>query len=204
MDRSERTRVIKMAFTTYTHSGEVARPVPGMFKEAVCVFDNIKNLQDCIRTLEGSAFPRQDISVMGQRGELEEVFDQKAVDPDLAMDDPETPRQAPARPEEQTIGTSALIGGTAYVGAMAMALSAGAAALPAIAGAAVLGAAGGGAIGAVLSKLLGDHYNHGIEEQIEKGGLLLWVRTPDTHKEVLAKVIMRQHHGRDVHIQEMV
>jgi hypothetical protein len=193
-----------MTYTTYSHFGEVIGPMPGMFKEAVCVFDNVRNLQDCIRTLEGSAFPRHDISIMGRREELEEVFDHKTVDPREVMDSSDTPRRAPERPEEQTIGTSALIGGSAYVGAMAMAISAGAVAVPAIAGAAILGAAGGGAIGAILSKLLGDHYNHAIEEQIERGGLLLWVKTPDAHKEMLAKIIMRQHSGRDVHIHEMV
>lgn len=196
-----------MSFTPQhePQTGQAAMPVPGMFKEAVCVFDNAKDLQDCIRTLEGSAFPRQDISVMGQRHDLEEAFAADTVDPYRVMDDPSTPRQAPARPEEQTIGASALIGGSVYVGAMAMALTAGAVALPAtIVGAAVLGAAGGGAIGAILTKVLGDHYSHHIKEQIEKGGLLLWVRTPDEHKEMLAKVIMRQYHGQNVHIQEMV
>lgn len=194
-----------MSFTTHSNPSGATGPVPGMFKEAVCVFNNPKDLQNCIRTLEGSAFPRQDISVMGQRSELEEVFSAPAIDPYKVMDDPSTPRQAPARPEEQTIGASALIGGSAYVGAMAMALTAGAVALPAtIVGAAVLGAAGGGALGAVLTKLLGDNYSKNIEEQINKGGLLLWVRTPDEHKEMLAKVIMRQHNGHSVHIQQMI
>ncbi len=193
-----------MSFTTTQAHNEQSAPVPGMFKEAVGVFTNVQDLQDCIRTLEGSAFPRHDISVMGQRGELEDVFRQETVDPYKVMDNPHTPRQAPARPEEQTIGASALIGGSAYVGAMALALTAGAVAMPAMVGAAVLGAAGGGAIGAILTKLLGDNYNDHIQEQIEKGGLLLWVRTPDEHREMLAKVIMRQHHAQAVHIQEMV
>lgn len=193
-----------MNYSTYTHSGGGLGPVPGMFKEAVCVFDNTRDLQDCIRTLEGSAFPRQDISVMGQQSHLEKALHNKMVDPYQVMDDAHVPRQAPSRPEEHTIGASALIGGTAYVGAMAMALSAGAVAMPAIAGAAILGATGGGAIGAILTKLLGDHYSAQTEEQIERGGLLLWVRTPDEHKEMLAKVIMRQHHGHSVHIHEMV
>lgn len=180
-------------------------PIPGMFKEAVGVFSNVHDLQEAIRTLEGSAFPRQDISVMGQKDDLDKLLGEEIVlNPYDAMSDPSTPRQAPSRPEEQTIGASALIGGSVYVGAMAMALAAGAVAVPAIIGAAVLGGVGGGAIGAVLTKLLGDRYSRTIEEQIERGGLLLWVRTPDEHKEMLAKIVMRQHHARDVHIQEMV
>lgn len=194
-----------MSFSTQTSHGFPMGPMSGMFKEAVGVFSSTKDLQDCIRTLEGSAFPRQDISVMGQRSELDEIFSSETVDPYKVMDNPSMPRQAPARPEEQTIGASALIGGTAYVGAMAMALAAGAVALPAtMVSAAAFGAAGGGAIGAVLTKILGDHYNHNIEDQIKEGGLLLWVRTPDEHKEMLAKVVMRQHHAKSVHIQKMI
>lgn len=179
-------------------------PVPGMFREVVGLFTNVQDLQDAIRTLEGSAFPRQDISVMGRRDELQQAFGDTSVNPIHLMDDPKTPRQAPSRPEEQTIGASALIGGTAYVGAMAMAITAGAVALPAVIGAAVLGAAGGGTIGAVLAKVLGDRYDDHIEEQIEKGGLLLWVRTPDQHKEMLAQTIMRQYNGQHIHMHEMV
>jgi len=196
-----------MSFSNTTETGQYGQnaPVPGMFKEAVGVFTNAHDLQEAIRTLEGSAFPRQDISVMGQQSDLYEIFHKDKNESTLeAMSDPNVDRIAPSRPEEQTIGTSALIGGSAYVGAMAMALSAGAVAVPAIVGAAVLGAAGGGTIGAVLAKLLGDRYHRTIEEQIERGGLLLWVRTPDEHKEMLAKVIMRQHHAQNVHIQEMI
>lgn len=178
--------------------------VPGMFKEAVGLFSSIDDLQNAIRTLEGSAFPRQDISVMGSREDLEKIFGQKTVDPLFAMDSEYTPRQAPSRPEEQTIGSAALIGGGAYVGAMAMALTAGAVAFPALIGAAVLGSVGGGTIGAILTKVLGDRYSNHIEQQIEKGGLLLWVRTPDENKECLAVTILRQHHAGHIHIQEMV
>lgn len=141
---------------------------------------------------------------MGGEEDLQRVFGQKTVDPLVAMDNEYTPRQAPSRPEEQTIGSAALVGGGAYVGAMAMALTAGAVAFPALIAAAVIGGLGGGAAGAVLTKVLGDHYSSHIEEQIKKGGLLLWVRTPDENKERLAVTILRQHHADHIHIQEMV
>lgn len=187
-----------------THQSGFNNAVPGMFKEAVGLFDNSDDLQNAIRTLEGSAFPRQDISVMGNRDDLEKVFGNTAVDPLFAMSSEYTPRQAPSRPEEQTIGSAAMIGGGAYVGAMAMALTAGAVAFPALIGAAVIGGLGGGTVGAILTKLLGDRYSHNLEEQIERGGLLLWVRTPDEQKQRLASTILRQHHAKHIHIQEMV
>ncbi len=173
-------------------------------REVVGLFTNMQDLQDTIRDLEGTAFPRQDISVMGRRRELEKVFGTRTVDPEVAMDNAATPRQAPARPEEKTIGTAAMIGGSAYIGAMAAALAAGAVTFPALVGAAAIGGLGGGSIGAFLTRLMGDRYNRHTEEQIKKGGLLLWVRTPDIEKEEIAKRIMVSRGGYDVHIHAVV
>jgi outer membrane lipoprotein SlyB len=179
-------------------------PVPGMFKEIVGVFMSKDDLQNAIRELESTAFPRQDISVMGTRGELERVFGAKVVPPEFAIDNPDTPRQAPSRPEERTIGAAGMIGGTAYVGAMAMALAAGAVTFPAIMSAAVIGGIGGGTLGAILTKLLGNRYNRHIEQQVEKGGLLLWVRTPDSEREDLANRILITNNAYEVHVHQMI
>ena len=181
-----------------------AMPLPGMFKEVVGVFMTIDDLHNAIRELEGTAFPRQDISVMGSRSELERVFGAKVIPPEFAIDNPDTPRQAPARPEEQTIGAAGMIGGTAYVGAMALALTAGAVTFPAIISAAVIGGSGGGTLGAILTKVLGNRYNRHVEEQIEKGGLLLWVRTPDVEREDLANRILITNNAYQVHMHQIV
>jgi outer membrane lipoprotein SlyB len=95
-----------------------------------------------------------------------------------------------------------MIGGSAYVGAMAVALTAGAVTFPAIISAAVLGGIGGGTMGAILSKILGDRYTRYMEAQIEKGGLLLWVRADTTYKIETAKQIMVANNGYDVHVQK--
>ncbi len=178
--------------------------VPGMFKEVVGLFSNTKDMQDAIRDLEGTAFPRQDISVMGSRAELDEVFGAKAVNPYYAMDNSDTPREAPARPEEKTIGSAALVGGATYVGAMAAAITAGAVAFPAIITAAIIGGVSGASLGAILNKVLGDRATRHVQEQLEQGGLLLWVRTPDPIKESLAKQLMENRHATQVHVHEIV
>lgn len=188
----------------YPAQAEHMGAMPGMFKEVVGLFTSVDDLQSAIRDLEGTAFPRHDISVMGNRGQLERVFGAKTVPPQLAMDNVDTPRQAPSRPEEQTIGTAAMIGIPAYVGAMALAIAGGAVTFPAIISAAVIGGLGGGTVGAVLAKLLGDRYNRHVEEQIDRGGLLLWVRTPDHDREEAAKRIMISRGGYDVHVHEIV
>ncbi len=173
-------------------------------RECVGLFLSADDLQEAIRELEGTSFPRQDISVMGARSDLMEVFGSKTIDPHMAMDNPDTPRAAPARPEEKTIGASAMVGVPAYVGAMAAAISAGAVAFPAILGAAVIGGMGGGALGGILAKLFGDRDVRHYEEQIDRGGLLLWVRTPDRDREEVAVSIMRKFHALEVHVHDIV
>ncbi len=177
--------------------------MPGHTREAVGVFMNIDDLQAAVRDLEGTAFPRQDISVMGTREELMEVFGNKTVDPHVAMESDATPRDVLPRPEEKTIGTAAMVGIPAYVGAMGAALAGGAVAFPGLIAAAVIGGLGGGTLGAILVKLMGDRDVRHYEEQIERGGLLLWVRTPDREREEIAIRIMRARNGREVHIHDI-
>ena len=192
------------SITESTSPDQSGAPMPGVLKEVVGVFMSKEDLQNAIRELEGTAFPRQDISVMGSRDELEKVFGVKVVSPEFAIDNPDTPRQAPSRPEELTMGAAGMIGGTAYVGAMAMALAAGAVTFPAIISAAVIGGLSGGTLGAMLTKLLGDRYNRHIEQQIGKGGLLLWVRTPDEEREEMAHRTMITNNAYNVHVHKIV
>ena len=177
--------------------------VPGHTREAVGVFLNIDDLQAAVRDLEGTAFPRQDISVMGSREELAQIFGNKTVDPHVAMESDDTPRSVLPRPEEKTIGTAAMVGIPAYVGAMGAALAGGAVAFPGLIAAAVIGGLGGGTLGAILAKIMGDRDLRHFEEQIERGGLLLWVRTPDREREEIAVRVMRARNGREVHIHEI-
>jgi outer membrane lipoprotein SlyB len=170
-------------------------------REVVGVFMTANDLQNAIRELEAIAFPRHSISIMGERSALEKTFGSKAVSPDIALNASNTPRQAPSRPEEQTIGAAGIIGGSAYIGAMGLALSAGAVAFPAIISAAVLGGISGGTVGALLTKIMGDRYERHIREQIEEGGLLLWVQTPDKDREDSARHIYIKNNAYNVHVQ---
>lgn len=173
---------------------------PGLTREAVGLFMSVDDLQAAVRDLEGTAFPRQDISVMGSRDELLEVFGEKTVDPHRVMERAETPRQSLPRPEEKTIGGAAMVGIPAYVGAMGAALTAGAVAFPALVGAAIIGGLGGSTLGAILVKIMGDRDTRHFEEQIERGGLLLWVRTPDHDREEIAMQLMHKNNGREIHV----
>jgi hypothetical protein len=58
----------------------------------------------------------------------------------------------------------------------------------------------GGLIGTLLARWIGDHHAHYLQEQMDHGGLLLWVRTRDAEKEKSATEILKKHSSRDVHL----
>ena len=61
----------------------------------------------------------------------------------------------------------------------------------------------GGLIGAGLSRLLDRHHAEYLQEQLTRGGLLLWVRTQDEAHESRATVILERHSADDVHIHDL-
>jgi hypothetical protein len=168
-------------------------------REAVGLFDNINALQEAVRALEAT-FPRQDISVLGNRKDLEEKFGAPAVSPAVVEDNAQVPRESPVREEEQAIGTGVMVGVPAYVGAVAAAIATGPVSIPATLAAVTLGGGAGAVLGGVTAKLLGNHYTHEIDAQIQKGGLLLWVRTPDQERENVACDIMQAHGAKHVRV----
>lgn len=171
-------------------------------REAVGLFDNMAGLQEAVNDLEGRSFPRDSISVMGGRGEVEKVFGAAAVPPEMAERDPDTPRQPPVRTEEKAIGAGVLIGGGLYLGAVAAAFATGGdagIAVPAV----VLWGAAGGLAGGLLALFLRRRFERQVAAQLEKGGLLLWVRTPDRRHERLARAVLKARGARHVHMQKV-
>ena len=67
----------------------------------------------------------------------------------------------------------------------------------------VVGAEVGGLIGAVLGEFMDDRHAKYLQEQLDHGGLLLWVRTRNSALEETAKRILAKHSGRDVHAHDM-
>lgn len=176
---------------------------PATFREAVGLFPDMDSLQEAVRELEGSAFQRDAISVLGSRHAIEQMYGTTEIDTINAEDDPHMPRQAPPRPEEKNIGAGALVGGIAYVGAITAALVTMPAGIPLTLAAVALGGGSGAAIGAGLVSLLGHKLDDHAAEQIEKGGLLLWVRTPDEEREAIALDIMRRHGAHHIKVHDM-
>jgi hypothetical protein len=57
-----------------------------------------------------------------------------------------------------------------------------------------------GLVGAWLARRLGNQRAQHIQQQLDHGGLLLWVRTWDTAQENLAVEILKRQSARDVHV----
>jgi hypothetical protein len=172
-------------------------------REAVGIFDNIPALNAAVEELESTAFPRHDISVLGSRKDVEEEFGSAPVNADYLKDNPAAPRAILVRPEEKVIGASAMIGGGIYAGAVTGALLAGPLSIASTLAMIVPGAVFGGMLGAAAAWLLEGRYNKYLETQIKKGGLLLWVHTPNRASEKLAQDILHKHGGRRVHIHNI-
>jgi hypothetical protein len=66
-----------------------------------------------------------------------------------------------------------------------------------------LAGAAGGLIGSILAKRLGDHHAHYLQEQLDRGRLLLWVRTWDPEHENRAVEILSKCSARDVHVHAL-
>ena len=98
-----------------------------------------------------------------------------------------------------------LIGGLMSIGGMAAAgavVASGGTLAAVIAATAAVGGAGG-LIGTILAKWIGDHHAHYLQEQLDRGGLLLWVRTWDVEDERSAVKILKKHSGGDVHVHAL-
>lgn len=173
--------------------------------EAVGVFDDAATLQDAIDEILSSGFNRAEISLLASEQAVEEKLGHMYKKVTELEDDISVPRAAYVSTESRGDAEGGLIGGLLYVGALAAAgaiVASGGTLAAAIAGAAMAGSAGG-LIGAVLAKLVGDHHANYLQEQLNHGGFLLWVRTRDSEHEQRATTILSKHSAHDVHVHAL-
>lgn len=171
-------------------------------REAVGVFDTPETLQEAIDELVSSGFDRAELSLLAAEKTVDEKLGHRYRKIAELEDDPIVPRCCYVSTESIGDAEGGLVGGLMYVGATvaagAVVASGGALALV-IAAASIAGGVGG-LLGAILAKSLGDQHARHLQEQLDHGGLLLWVRTPDAEDERRATDILAKHSGRDVHV----
>jgi hypothetical protein len=174
-------------------------------REAVGIFHSPDELQGAIDELLSSGFDRSELSLLASEAAVEEKLGHRYRKVRDLADDPEVPRSAYVSTEAIGDAEGALIGGLMYVGAAVGAgaiVASGGTLGAAIAGVALTGGAGG-LIGAILAKFVSTHHAHYLQEQLERGGVLLWVRTWTMEKEKRAVAILKKHSGSDVHVHPL-
>jgi hypothetical protein len=178
-----------------------ARP-SGSVREAVAVFDNVSELEAAVGELRQAGFAQGDISLLATEHAVQKKLGHRYERVEELEDDPEAPRVTYRTPAALGEGEDILIGSLTYLPAVVAAGTVVASA--GIVAAAVTGTALAGAlIGTVLAHWIDKQHAEHLEEQLERGGLLLWVRTPDAAAERRALEILTRHSAHDVHVHEL-
>ncbi len=173
-------------------------------RNAVAAFAAAEALESAVSDLQSHGFDRADISFQvrkGFSGHLARDYDEARE----VADDPHAPRAAVVDETDlrqlRTLGTS-LAATLAAFAAAGFAVFTGGAGSLAI-GAAAIAAGGVGAAGSLLGRAAGKGQETFLREQLERGGILLWVRTPDGAAELRAVEILRRHAADDVHVLDV-
>jgi hypothetical protein len=173
--------------------------------EAVGIFHRNKDLQGAIDELLSSGFHRSELGLLASETAVREKLGGQFKSVSALADDPAVPRSDYVSPEAIGDAQGGLIGALVYVGAAAAAgaVVASGGTLAAVITAVVLVGGTGGLLGSVLAKWLGDHHASYLQDQIDRGGLLLWVRTRHAAAEQRAVEILKRHSGDEVHVHAL-
>ena len=175
-------------------------------RETVGVFDDIKQLQQAADDLAQAGFDQQkELSLLANEGTVEDKLGHiysKAEDID---NDPDMPPLAYTTPTPIGNAEGALIGAPMYAAAFGAAGAVIAAGGPiTLTISAILGAGGvGAAAGGVIAAMVGKTYSSKLQEELDQGGLLLWVKTPDPQTEKRAKDVLGRHEARLVETHDV-
>jgi hypothetical protein len=174
-------------------------------REAVGVFHDVKSFQDAIEELTAAGFDRADLSLLA----IDKAVEAKLGHAYRKVGDLEenavAPRGAYVDDHSMAEARTGVIGGLAYIGAVAAAgvvVASGGGLAVAIA-AAVAAGSGGGLLGSIGASFLGREKAESLQAQLDKGGLLLWVRVVDPPHEQRALEILATHNAEDVHIHDL-
>jgi hypothetical protein len=176
-----------------------------MIREAVGVFHDRDALENAVEDLLNAGFDRSEISLLAGEQAVEQKLGHAYRKVQELEDDDAVPRAAFVGDHSRALGRVGMIGGLAYIGAVAAAgaVVASGGALAATIVAAAIAGGGGGLLGGWAARLLGRDRAEKLQRQLDHGGLLLWVALRDEGHEGRALAILRQRGADDVHVHEM-
>ena len=173
--------------------------------EVVSLFDSSAALEDAIEMLLEKGFDRSDISLLATEKTIGAKLGHHYNSVEELEDDARVPRKAFVSSHDVAEGMAALSGGLFYVGAVAGALAivASGGTLAFVLASAAAGGLGGAGVGVLAAEALGDAHASHLEDQLKKGGLLLWVRLRDPMKQGIVEASLREAGGDHIHTHEI-
>ena len=173
--------------------------------EAVALFHDVKSLQAAIDELLTSGFDREDLSVLASEKAIEDKLGHSYGSTRDLEDNPNVPRGTYVAPESIGLAEAACIGTPVYLSACIgslVVIASGGTLLGGVAIAAIAGGAGG-TVGATLACIVGHEHAKHLNEHLNRGGLLLWVRTRDVEAQKAALDVLKRHSGEDAHLHPL-
>jgi len=173
--------------------------------EAVGVFHSIESLQSAVDDLQNAGFDRSELSLLAHDKAVEKKLGHVYSKAEDAEDDPHAPRAAWVSTETVEVEEAALVGAPLFVAALAAGgavVATGGALLPAV-GAAL--AAGGlaGTFGGLVAGEIGEEHARHLEQQLDRGGILLWVHLRSDGDAAKATGILEKNKADHVHVHEI-
>jgi hypothetical protein len=174
-------------------------------REAVGVFHDRDSFRTAVDHLMSAGFDRAELSLLAGEQAVEDKLGHDYRRVQELADDPKVPRAAYVSHHSLAEGKTGVIGGLAYIGAVvgAGAAVASGGTLAAAVAAAALAGGGGGLVGGWLARFLGQDHARLLQEQLDRGGLLLWVHVRDQAHEQRALEILKRNGAEDVHVHEL-
>lgn len=180
----------------------MAKNSDNVVREAVAVFEDVSSLEAAVGELRAVGFPESAISLLAGHDSVEKKLGRMYQRVEELEDDPRAPRTAFVSEKNLDERESWVLGSLTYLPTL---LAAGTvvASAGAVAAAIVGTAVGGALIGTVFTHWMDRRHADWLQEQLDRGGILLWVSTPTAEDERKAIDVLTKYSAHDIHIHEI-
>lgn len=169
-------------------------------REATAVFPDEASLNRAVDALMQAGLTQEDMSVLAHDKHLS-----GSQSADQLADSDKADITAFETQDSRTEGQAAIVGTPALLAGLGAALAistVGTALIPAFvvtAGSTIVG----GGVGAILARVFGRKHADYIQQQIQDGGIVLWVRTEDEAQDNVVLGILKENGGKNAHIHKI-
>ena len=174
-------------------------------REAVGIFRDAKHLKDAIKDLRTSGFEPEELALLASAQVVERSLGDLYARTNASADSPQAPAVAFIGRESDGETASALGGSLFFVGTSGVmgAVVASAAVLGGAVFAAIGGIVGLGVVGALVANIIHQSDAEHLQQQVDEGHILLFVRITDADREQQAMNVLIRHCGVDVKMYEI-